>query len=84
MRRITLFVLLIGVLLFVTGCTRDPVSSVPECELVRAPDPAKYAVASTDEQLVMMTNSYVGQVRKTSECNTNIRKVNAKNETLFK
>lgn len=84
MRRITLFVLLIGLLLLVTGCAHNQATSTPECEIVRAPDPAKYATASTDEQLVMMTNSYVGQVRKTSECNTNIRKVNAKNETLFK
>ena len=84
MRRITLFLVLAILLLAITGCANRTVSSVPECEFATPPDPAKYSKANSDEQLVMMTASYNNQVRKTSDCNINIQKVNAKNEALFK
>lgn len=65
----------------ITGCADKPYIAVPECEIVTPPSPGRYVEAMPDEQLVMMTDVYIAQVRTVTECNINIKAMNVRNKT---
>lgn len=80
--------ILVGFLLLLAamataGCNQWKYVPTPECEYASPPEPGRYLKGNTDERLVMMTQAYTGQVRKTTECNSNIDRANAKNTALF-
>lgn len=70
---------LIALAVLLSGCSTHTYQPVPLCALVPPQDPARSVEASPDERLVMMTNSYIGQVRAVSNCNLNIKLINAAN-----
>ena len=80
--KIILAVFLLFVTTALVGCSRGVVM-VPECEYGQPPDPVIYLKGNTDENLVLMSAAYNDGLRKTSECNANIVKINAKNKALF-
>lgn len=80
--------ILVGLLLLLTvvsvaGCSQWKYIPTPGCEYTAPPNPQRYLKANHDERLVLMMQAYTGQVRKTTECNANIDKVNAKNKAIF-
>lgn len=84
--RVVVGVLLLVGIMTTSGCNQWRYVETPACEYGQPPDPARYLRngISVDERLVMMTQAYTGQVRKTTECNSNIEKVNAKNTAIFR
>jgi hypothetical protein len=82
--RIMVGVLLLLAFMSTAGCNQWRYVETPECEYASPPEPKRYLKGNVDERLVMMTQAYTGQVRKTTECNSNIEKVNAKNTALFR
>lgn len=81
--RVLLAIFLMVVVVTTAGCTRWNYTPTPECEYAKPPSPQAYLKGNVDERLVMMTQAYTGQVVKTTECNSNIEKINAKNTALF-
>lgn len=82
MRAIFALIILTG-MVFLQGCDKQRVIEVPECEYYQPPQPEAYLKANQDERLVMVGQSYAGQLRKVSDCNATIQKINAKNNALF-
>lgn len=84
MRTLVVIFLMVGIV-STAGCGRWQYTPTPECEYGQPPDPVRYLRngITVDERLVMMTQAYTGQVVKTTECNSNIEKINAKNTALF-
>lgn len=81
MRILVGLVLLLAVM-SMAGCNTRYIAA-PLCEYAPPPNPAQYVKAGPDERLVLMMQAYTGQVRKTTECNAKIEKVNATNSALF-
>lgn len=81
--RILLVIFLMVVVVTTAGCARWQYTPTPECGYAKPPTPQAYLKGNVDERLVMMTQAYTGQVVKTTECNSNIEKINAKNTALF-
>lgn len=77
----TVFYLIILVLAtLVAGCADKQYVAVQECMVVEPPTPGRYVSAMPDEQLVMMTDVYIAQVRAVTDCNINIKAMNARNK----
>ncbi len=81
--RILVGLILVMVALSLAGCNQWRYIPTPSCEYGTPPNPDQWGKAGPSEQLVLMTMAYTGQVRKTTECNAIIDKVNASNTALF-
>lgn len=81
--RILVGVILLLVAFSLVGCNQWKYVPTPSCEYATPPTPTEWGKANLSEQVVLMTMAYTGQVRKTTECNSNIDKVNATNTALF-
>ncbi len=81
--KVLIALLLLVAVVSSAGCQQWKYTETPECEVAAPPSPQQYLKGSTDERLVLMTMAYTGQVRKTTECNSLIQKINAKNKALF-
>jgi hypothetical protein len=75
---VTLMLIAVMVVLL-GGCETKSYRSVPFCDMVTPPSPERYIDATPDEQTVMMTDVYIAQIKATSECNDNIKLINASN-----
>lgn len=70
-------------LLLLSGCAERTYIETPLCEYAAPPKPESYLNGNTDERLVLMASSYAQSLQLTSDCNTSIEKINAKNKALF-
>lgn len=77
-----LALVLVVVLFALVGCADRQYREVPQCEVVQPPNAEKYLAASPDEQTVMMTSAYIGQVKAVRNCNTAIDLINARNKAV--
>jgi len=76
-----ILVAVVVVLLALGGCTHKTYQSIPQCSVVMPPKADDYINATPDEQLVVMTSSYIAQVKEVATCNNNIRLINARNKS---
>lgn len=71
---------LILIIVTLPGCGTQIYREVGECVVVSPPDAGRYIQATPDEQLVMMTDSYIDQVKAVNKCNNQIVLMNARNK----
>lgn len=83
MMRILVGLILLMTVVSLAGCNQWKYIPTPPCEYGQPPTPEQWRKANQSEQIVLMTMAYTGQVRKTTECNSIIEKVNATNTALF-
>lgn len=81
--RILVGLILLMVVMSLAGCNQWKYIPTPNCEYASPPTPEQWGKANNAEQIVLMTMAYTGQVKKTTECNSIIDKVNASNTALF-
>ncbi len=62
------------------GCTPKVYQAVPECAVVKPVSPERYLDASTDERLVLVSSTYIAQVKAVAKCNNDIRLINTSNK----
>lgn len=78
-----LLVVLFAVL-FLHGCTNRTYRAVPQCTPAKPPKGEQYTNANPDEKLVQMTSAYIRQTKVLSDCNDDIRLINAANKAVDK
>jgi uncharacterized lipoprotein YajG len=77
-------VILLGVLLLLAGCDTRQYQAVPECSSASPPKGERYTNATPDEKLVQMTSAYIRQTQSLTDCNADIRLINAANKAVPK
>lgn len=80
----SLQVSLLFVLLMLAGCGHRQYQAVPECESSSPPKGERYTNATPDEKLVQMTSAYIRQTQSITDCNADIRLINAANKAAPK
>ena len=80
----SLQVILLFVVLMLAGCGNRQYQAVPECESASPPKGERYTTATPDEKLVQMTSAYIRQTQSLTNCNADIRLINAANKSAPK
>jgi len=69
---------------FLQGCGNRQYQAVPRCEPSNPPKGEQYTKGTPDEKLVLMTTAYIRQTQVVTDCNENIRLINAANKAVVK